>query len=143
MKFYVAILNDDKRYYPRIVNSWMNASMHLNSHNLERDLLQLYRMSRKKNNPPDNLQNLLDLRFININRPRGTSVTLVTLSLVTFVENTYDRKVQMITFARLRFVVRPICDGFVPTIRPNLLLRNSCSLFIYLSFPLFSHSRTS
>lgn len=44
------------------------------------------------------------------------------------------------TFARLRLVVRQICNGFVPTVQPNLLSRNSTlafSLYLTLSSPLF------
>lgn len=45
-------------------------------------------------------------------------------------------RVQVITFAKLRFVVRQICDGFVPIARSNLLSGNST---LFSLSPAFSH----
>jgi len=109
-----------------------DVNAHIRDHGSEKKLSQPREISRRKNSFPENSRNLPDLHFININRSRETFSHYTR-------KNIYDRETRMITFARLRFVVRQICDGFVPTVWPNLLSRNSTltsnSLFISYSIP--------
>lgn len=61
-------------------------------------------------------------RFIGINHSRKSPLRFSIFVRLAKISTT---RAQVITLARLRFVVRQIRDGFVPTIRSNLLSGNS------------------